>query len=380
MELQTPRGNNDGRLQIFATNEDIPTQPEKSSKKNKIIALIGAAGILLAGFVGYKALENNLDNKDQTAATESGDSLYTGRGYEGDTTKCGPDFAENSAMSILAAQGFSRKDYTIISNETREVSVNEAGEGAFSDPANSKQEFMQFLNSGSDEANAYAKEIAKESDSKVQDVKTNGESWVFVKFNDKTTLPENTIYDNGQVVKVGERDNKAGDAVFIFVGDKACQVAVNSNEPTSPKTVNEIAKHSTLGRAGCLNPQYEWPIPFEKHDTKPPVNPNPNPEPSPEPNPTKPTLTPKDPSKDVLRNPKVPDQVKGPGTGVHEPAKKPVDSGNGGAPKKELPAPPVNPPSGPGTGDVLPPKTENPLPADGAPSPENPAVGNPEDF
>ena len=128
-----------------------------------------------------------------------------------------------------------------------------------------------------------------------------------------------------------------------------------------------------------MNPQYEWPVPFTppketpKHD-------NPNPNPKPNPNPNTPKLTPKDPSKDVLNNKKVPSQVKGPGTGVHEPAQKPVDRGNGGAPHRELAPQPVNPPSGPGTGDVLPPATTAPQPAENAPSPSNPAQGNPDDF
>ena len=334
------------------------------SKKNKVIASVGALIVGSLALVGCTT-----DNNSEVSAS--------GLAYEGQG--CGPNFAVNTAKKILHTQGFDKNDYTIIMNNKKEVDVNEAGQGAFANPANSRAEYFNWLQSNSQSANIYAKHLSDASGDSVEDVMTEEGRTVFIRFNEPTVLPKNTILANGEVVEAGERSNKAGDAVFMYIGSGACNAAIDSKNPNAKKTVIKFKKNSALGRAGCLNPQYEWPIPFTppketpKHD-------NPKPKTTPTPTPTQPTLTPKDPSKDVLKNPNVPDQVKGPGTGVHEPAKKPVDSGNGGAPKKEQAPQPVNPPSGPGTGDVLPPATTAPQPAENAPSPSNPAQGNPDDF
>ena len=310
------------------------------SKKNKVIASVGALIVGSLALVGCTT-----DNNSEVSAS--------GLAYEGQG--CGPNFAVNTAKKILHTQGFDKNDYTIIMNNKKEVDVNEAGQGAFANPANSRAEYFKWLQSNSQSANIYAKHLSDASGDSVEDVMTEEGRTVFIRFNEPTVLPKNTILANGEVVEAGERSNKAGDAVFMYIGSGACNAAIDSKNPNAKKTVIKFKKNSALGRAGCLNPQYEWPIPFTppketpKHD-------NPKPKTTPTPTPTQPTLTPKDPSKDVLKNPNV------------------------GAPKKEQAPQPVNPPSGPGTGDVLPPATTAPQPAENAPSPSNPAQGNPDDF
>lgn len=235
------------------------TSGNRNSKFNKFIAVLGAGALALAGLFTVKTIDDRGNAPVADIADEGAPEFATAYAAAG----CGPKFAPNAVEAVLWAQGFEKGDYTIITKDSTEIDVNEAGQGAFNDdPVNSLNEHFTWMNSGTEASKLFVKNIAKDSGDTKKEVKTEEDRWVMVQFENQTVLPGNTVYENGKVVAVGARNNSEGDAVLVYVGEDACKTAVAATDPTSDASIKKMAEDMGLGRAGCSNLQDTFPIPY----------------------------------------------------------------------------------------------------------------------
>lgn len=245
----------------------------------------------------------------------------------------------------------------------------EAGDRVFSDQRLSTAEVTAaFMASGTPAAKAALAEAMAQTWATPEEL-ADPNNWIAVQTGEAIVWKGNTFLLSGKMVETGrDRIDQPGSVMMIFI-------------PPRQLLAGDVTSVFII-RGVCKNPQVLYPQPAPPttppgeglcRSTGEPVPPN--------------GLCPKDPTQDVLINPDVPDQVKGPGTtpiGVNPgPATKPTDSPtgcNGPCPKPggTTPKPPA-PPSGPGP-VVLPPPTQAPVPATGAPVPTAPATGTPDDF
>lgn len=364
------------RLALFGNNNNI---------------FKSAGALFFAGSVALTGCGIQENTVDKATSAEK----ITSDPYDGE---CYPSFADSVVRSTLNHRGFKEGiDYQIVAESAIEDMVGEPGVNAFTqDPINSEEEFIRQISSNISAVQALRQELISGSGDSIEEI-TNTGRIVFVKFNNGVTYTENTQYKNGQIIDVGKTSFDGTDAAIFYVSEKACDIFVRDlvdRGTNDSKTLEESQSYIFGYRAGCLNPILK-PIPLRDKSISQPVPqptyhpPQPVPEsvpqptyhpPQPVPQPTyPPQLTPKEPSKDVQINPYIPPQVSGPGVPNYNPPQPPVDSGNGGVP---IPPPPSfeHPPSGPGSGDMLPAPTEVPSPAEGAPDDNNPASGNPSDF
>lgn len=222
-----------------------------------------------------------------------------------------------------------------------------AGDGRFADaPLFSSADTVSFLTSGSEAANTAKQYVAGKTGAPESEV-VDPSRWVAVQTKDGVSWKGNTSFVQGNVQPVGVRHDESGAIIMVFVSSQG--------------------RFAYL-RAACANPQTEEPKPKCEEGCKPKCKQNCGGGGD----------TPKDPTKDVNVNPKVPANVKGPGTTPvgKNPGKPtpPIDSSTGC--RGSCGGGSTQPPSG-GGGSSSAPTPVHP----GAPSSEKPAIGpTPSDF
>lgn len=366
------------------TNESRP-----DSRINKILAC-------LAGSIAATLVISSCSEQDESAPLDNRAPVEVP--FNGE---CSVNFADNVVRSALNHRGFKEGiDYQIVPESHSVDMVGDPGINSFTnDPVNSEAEFSRQISSNIPAAQLLREELFERNGVSLDELNNSG-NIVFVTFNNGVEYPKNTQYENGQIVEVGQTVFEGTDAAIFYVSKEACDIFVRDAQEKNingKSTLIEAQEYVYVFRSGCLNPQRVLPLPKTQQPEKErPIQPTPysyivpepyeHPQPTPEPTyypPKPPQPLPKEPSRDVLVNPYDPPAVQGPGSPNNQPAQTPVDSGNGGIPAT-IPQPNYNspqsthshPPSGHGSGDVLPAPTEPPIPANNAPSANNPAEGN----
>ena len=306
---------------------------------------------------------------------------------ETQTTSCSPEIAMNLAVIAMASQGFDQSKIRVVSGD-RSV-AGQAGNDAFtSSPLMSEKDYIAFINSGSQPAELVKSQIEEKTGSLRYNFESNTE---LVEISSPVQLLGNTAYDGSTIYLADQSQVNSKEAFFITFSSDVCRqyedLIAEGNAVISTEMMENWKGKSAITRADCGNPQLEWPVPARSKisipeanpSTENPLQPTPGPTYYPPQPPQPPQLLPKEPSRDFLVNPYVP-PVQGPGSSNNQPAQPPIDSGNGGIPAPRPQPTYSHPPSGPGSGDVWPAPTIPPAPADGAPTVDNPAIGNPGDF
>jgi hypothetical protein len=284
-----------------------------------------------------------------------------------------------AAHYVQMAKGFTPDQYVVGKIDASQPGVSANRGGAFSNaPVTTKAELRKQLNANTAQAKAVIADVQQQVSSKVTvaDVK-NVNNWVSVQYKVAVVWPDNTTFVGGKEKAAGQLDNGlVGEVSWIFVSKKGCAIAKATL--VSASTPADVTKETASKRGACLN--------GKSHPKPKPPNPTPTPTPTPTPSPSCPPNMPHghwpickdDPSHDPIVNPSVPDQVKGPGTGVTGPPSTPTD-GPCGITTCPTATPKPTPPSGGGP-TTLPSPTTSPSPASDAPSPSAPASGTPGDF
>jgi hypothetical protein len=254
-----------------------------------------------------------------------------------------PDMTLAGADLAKIYQGFEKGQVKIGADQIP-ASAHERASVAFTKKTiETRQDLMNFFKSDRKVAKQARSRVTKAlrkagvSKDEIHRALTTSDRWIWVAPTVPSQISGTTYPVNGGVIKVGEpRSVASNDAMWFYVTedghivrDAAVRADCGNPEVT---TITPIPPGHGAPPITCVSGCVQTPY-CKMHPTAPKC------------------LTPKDPTKDVLVNPNVPDQVKGPGTtpvGTSPgPATKPVDSStgcNGPCPTSPQPTP-TSPPT-----------------------------------
>ena len=235
-------------------------ESEPGSSINRSLAfLAGTIGVAVA-FSGCS---------EQGESTSLGNRASAEVPFNGE---CSVNFADNIVKSALNHRGFKEGvDYQIVPESHFVDIVGEPGINSFTnDPVNSEEEFSRQISSNISAVQALREELLERSGVSLDQLNNSGHT-VFVTFNNGVEYPQNTQYENGQIVEVGQTVFESNDAAVFFVSQEACDIFVRDAQEknTNDKSTLIYAQDNVyVFRSGCLNPQRALPLPISKRSEK----------------------------------------------------------------------------------------------------------------